>query len=72
MKLKKHKSLILKVDLVKVYDRVNKDLLQLVLLHVGLSLEATNWVMGYVNSVNFYILVNGGPTYFFKISRGLR
>lgn len=70
--IKRLKYLILKLYLVKEYDRVNWDLLRLVLLQVGLSLKATNWIMGCVNSANFVVLVNGEPTDFFKISRGLR
>lgn len=42
IKFNKNKYLILKLYLVKSYDKVNWDLLRLVLLQVGLSLEATN------------------------------
>lgn len=65
-------SLIMKLDLVKSYDHVNWDFLRLVLLQVGLSVEAINWVMGCVSSSNFVVIVNGEPTKFFKSSRGLR
>jgi hypothetical protein len=39
---------------------------------VGLSLEATDWIMGCVTSTNYVVLVNGKPTNFFKSARGLR
>jgi len=39
---------------------------------VGLSIEATDWIMGCVTSTNYVILVNGNPSPFFKSSRGLR
>ena len=71
IKVKKYKSLIFKVDLLKAYDRVSWDFLRLVLLQVGLILEATNWIMWCVNSVSFVILVNGKPSYLFKCKRVL-
>ena len=60
------------MDLIKAYDRVDWGFLRLVLLQVGLSLEATNWILGCVTSTNFVVLIKGRPTGFFKSSRGLR
>jgi hypothetical protein len=56
----------------KAYDRVDWRFLRLVLLHIGLCLEATDWIMGCVNSTNFSVLINGSPSSFFRSSRGLR
>jgi hypothetical protein len=42
IKLKNIKALVLKLDLIKAYDRVHWGFLGLVLLQVGLSLEATD------------------------------
>jgi hypothetical protein len=64
--------LILKLDLIKAYDRVDWSFLRLVLLQIGISLEATDWIMGCVSSTNFSVLINGSPTGFFRSSRGLR
>jgi hypothetical protein len=72
IKVKNIKALVLKLDLIKAYDRVDWGFLRLVLLQVGLSLEATDWIMGCVTSANFAVLINGKPTNFFKSSRGLR
>lgn len=72
IKVKKIKSLVLKLDLIKAYDRVSWDFLRLVLLQIGLGLEATNWIMGCATTTNFSILVNGERINFFKSSRGLR
>ena len=44
----------------------------MVVLQVGLSLEAINWIMGCINSPNFAVLENCEPTSFFKKIRGLR
>jgi hypothetical protein len=38
--------MVLKLDLVKAYDRVDWGFLRLVLLQVGISLEATDWIWG--------------------------
>jgi len=72
IKTKKIKSLVLKLDMMKAYDKVDWSFLRLVPLHIGLSLEATNWIIGCVRSTNLFVLVNGSPSGFFKASRGLR
>ena len=56
------KALVLKLNLVKAYDRVDWGFLRLVLLHIGLSLEATNWIMGCVTSKTYFVMINGKPT----------
>jgi hypothetical protein len=72
IKTKKSKALILKLDLIKAYDRVDWSFLRLVLLQIGINLEATDWIMGCVSSTNFSVLINGSPTGFFRSTRGLR
>ena len=72
VKIKGNKALILKLDLIKSYDRVDWHFIRLVLLQIGIPLETTNWIMGCVSSTNYSILVNGNPTSFFSASRGLR
>jgi hypothetical protein len=72
IKVKNKKASVLKLDLVKAYDRVDWGFLRLVLLQVGLSLEATDWIIGCVTSKKFVVLINGKPTRFFKSSRCLR
>jgi hypothetical protein len=37
-----------------------------------MSLEAIDWILGCVSSVNFVFLINGKPSSFFKSTRGLR
>jgi hypothetical protein len=62
IKVKNIKALVLKLDLIKAYDRVDWGVLRLVLLQVGLSLETTYWIMECVTSANFVVLINGRPT----------
>ena len=72
IKVEKKKLLILKLDLVKAFDRVNWTFLRLVLLQIGIPLCGVNWIMGCVVSSNFAFLVNGFPSHLFLISRGIR
>lgn len=72
VKLKRLEALILQLDLVKAYDRVNWDFLRLILIQIGLPWQVMKWIMACTNSVNYAILINGHPTDFFKASRGLR
>ena len=39
--------MVLKLELVKAYDRVDCGFLRLILLQVGLDLALTNWIMVY-------------------------
>ena len=64
--------MVLKSDLVKAFDRVNWTFLRLVLLQIGVPLIGINWIMGCIESSNFDVLVNGMPSKFFPVSRGIR
>ena len=72
IKVENKKVLILKLDLVKAFDRVNWTFLRLVLLQIGILIVGVNWVLGCVESSKFAFLVNGTPSRFFPISRGIR
>ena len=58
--------MVLKLDLVKAYDRVDWGFLRLILLQIGLDLDLKNWSMTYLPSVNYVVLINGTPTNFFR------
>jgi len=65
IKTKEMKSLILKLDLKKVYDTVSWNYLRMMLFQIGLKWEVEKWIMGCVTSANFDVLVNDSPTDFF-------
>ena len=72
VKTKNTSALILKLDLVKAFDRVNWSFIRLILIQIGLPLIGVNWIMACLTSTNFAILVNGTPSRFFATSRGIR
>ena len=72
IKAKNLDVMLLKIDLVKAYDRVKLDFLRLILLQIGLPLSITNWNTTCISSENLVVLVNGSPIGFFKSTRGLR
>ena len=65
-------ALILKMDMIKAYDRVNCTFLRLVLLQIGLTVEVVNWVMECVSMTNFVVLINGRPSSYFFANRRLQ
>ena len=70
--MEKQKIMVLKLDLVKAFDEVNWSFLRPVLLQIGVPSIFVNLVMGCVESSNFGVLVNGTPSGFFPVSRGIR
>ena len=70
IKTKKMEALVVKLELIKAFDRVNWNFLRLILLQIGLPSEAVNWIMGCVSSTNFSILINESPYGFFNHYKG--
>ena len=66
IKSKRMKDLVLKLDLMKAYDRVYWTFICLLLLQIGLPLEITNWIMVCVSSANLIFLINGAHSSFFN------
>jgi hypothetical protein len=72
IKIKKQKSMVVKVDLSKAYDRVSLLYLKLILIHLGFSHQFVVWVMNCITSTSFVVMINGETSPFFKPGRGLR
>lgn len=72
IKIYKKKAMLLKMDLVKAYDRVNWTFFRMILIRIGLPSLMIKWIMACIQSMNISVLVNGSPTDFFSCSRGLR
>lgn len=72
IKTKKLPAILLKLDLIKAYDKIDWNFLRLLLLQIGLDQELVCWIMACVTNVQFSVLVNGAPSSFFHSSRGLR
>ena len=72
VKIKNTCALILKLDFVKAFDRVNWSYIRLILIQIGVPLMGVNWIMGCLTSTNFVVLINGTPSNFFRASRGIK
>lgn len=44
----------------------------MILNKINLSIGLMEWIMACVTSVNYAVLINGLPSYFFNASRGLK
>ena len=53
IKVRKLEALILKVDMIKAYNRVNWTFLRLILLQIGLTMEIINLIMECVSIAKF-------------------
>ncbi|GMI94762.1 hypothetical protein HRI_003145500 [Hibiscus trionum] len=72
MKKSEVPGIIFKADFRKAYDLVDWGFLMLVLKKLGFGEKWRQWIMYCISSANISILVNGSPTPFFSIRRGLR
>lgn len=55
-------TFVLKINLSKTFDKISWTFIQLLLLHVGFSYQATKWIMSHVTTPQFVILINGAIT----------
>ena len=62
----------IKLDIQKAYDRVNWSFLKVVLIKFGFNEVFINWIMEYITSIPFEVMINGGKSKNFKPKKGLR
>lgn len=67
----KEKSMFIKLDMAKAYDRVKWCFLEKILLTFGFCSDWVSWTMSYVTS-SFPVIMNGDPSKIFGATRGLR
>lgn len=72
MKSGKKGWVIVKLDLFKAYNKVNRDFLKNVLLSFHFSSKWVNLILIYVSTVNHFVLINGNPSDSFSPRCGLR
>ena len=72
MKTKNLKGAILKIDLVKAYDKVSWIYIHMLLAHLGFCIGFIRWIMSCITIVSFSVLINGVASPFFHAERGLR
>lgn len=65
------RSVMLKVDLLKAYDSLNRRLLLAMLRKMEFPDTFIGWIAACVNSSMFSILVNGSPACYFRGGRGI-
>ena len=63
---------VLKIDMSKVYDKVNWNFLKAVLIAMKFDPKWITWIMECVTSIHYTLLVNGNLKKSFKPSKGLR
>ena len=68
----KVKSVAIKTDMSKAYDRVEWNFLEALLLKMGFAEIWVSWIRWCVSSVSYQILLNGEPKGNVQPSRGLR
>lgn len=65
-------KMMIKLDIKKAYDHVNRAFLIEVLNKFGFCEAWLKWIEGCINTPRISVLVNGNPKGFFETSRGLR
>jgi hypothetical protein len=57
IKTQKLKGAVLKIDLSKYFDIVSWLYLRILLTHLGFELAFTNWIISYISTVSFVVLI---------------
>ena len=64
-------GMMIKLDIAKAYDKLNRDFMEKMLGAYGFSPGWVEWVMSLVSSPFYNILLNGSSTSSFQESRGI-
>lgn len=74
MKVNKNisQSMALKLDMSKAYDRVKWSFLRKMLEMKSFNTSCVRWIMKYVETITYQILINGSPSKRIEPTRGLR
>jgi len=70
-KTRRFKGMVFKIDLSKAYDRSSWLFIRTLFTHLGFNYEFISWVMAYITSASFSLLINGSTSNFFDVERGL-
>lgn len=68
---KKMEAIVMKVDLQKAYDSVDWTYLHIVLHRIGLQMHNIEWIMACVTTIRYAVIINGYPTSYFGVGKGL-
>jgi len=63
---------IMKIDLQKAFDVLDWGYLQSLLAKIDLNSGPIRWIMARIENINYAVLINGCPSPFFRVERGLR
>lgn len=66
----KLEALVLKVDFIKAYDRVDWEFLRMILYNIWMDRNIFEWIMGCVSKTSMAVLINGFSSRFFKPGKG--
>lgn len=69
---KKKSCLLFKVDFEKAYDKVSWHFLRFMLISMGFGEEWLKWLEAMVFNSHMSVMVNGSPTKYFRVEKGLR
>lgn len=72
VKREKKRCMVVEMDFGKTYDYVLWDFLRRMLRSMGFGVRWCGWLEVLVFNISMYVLVNGSPTTYFKVTRGLR
>jgi hypothetical protein len=65
-------AMLLQLHLSKAFDKLSWLYLMLMLIHIELTLQVVNWIMCFLTSVSFAILINESTSIYFNSLKGTK